>query len=408
MIQNLAISNYRTCVRTRFAPHPELSVLIGPNGSGKTNLLNAVFLLKQLSTEGRFGRALSNFPPALSRLTVTFGSPAQDVRLVVDVATVTDESNRDLVVDSRQRWHLPGITRPRKPLTLSLIAALYKSGDRNESLLLRNFSPWTLRQMHGMPEVPKEAWQLIGKVATFLSGIQYYGASQFTNPSRSAVSFEIEEGDGLPRRQRADGHAVFLSDLYAQYKSPKAPGYRQFLEIVGPAGLRLVDDIEFEEITTSSINYSVQVGGRVDQHTRSKLLIIPRLRIGNQILSPNQLSEGTFRTLALMFYLTTQASTLILLEEPEVCVHHGLLDSILEVVKRYSHEKQIIMSSHSEFVLDKVEPENVFRVSLTQEKGTAVQAVASSLSRASMDALRSYLKTEGNLGDYWRSGGLDE
>jgi len=408
MITNIEVVNYRTCLRTKFAPHPQLSVLIGPNGSGKTNLLHAITILKQLSTEARFGRGPQDVPTVSSRITVTFALAGTEVRLLADVKTFSDENNRDVIIYSRQRWHLPGITPPRRPLTIPLVAALYAHGSaRQQALFGHDFVYWSQRNAMAVQAIPREAWSLVRSVAEFLSQMQYYSASQFTNPARTAVSFEIEEGEGLPRRQRLSGHSAFLSDLYTQ-RNRADSGYSQFLDIVGPKGLHLIDHIEFQEIPTSSINYSVQVGGKVVQQTRAKMLIVPQLTVGKQTLSPNQLSEGTFRTLALIFYLTTQPSTLILLEEPEVCVHHGLLNSILGVVKVHSREKQIILSSHSEFVLDHVAPENVFSVSFRQDRGTEVKGIASSLSRSALEALREYLRTEGNLGEYWRSGGLDE
>jgi len=404
MITKLEVTNYRTCVKTAFEPHPRLSVLIGPNGSGKTNFLHAIALLKQLANEQRFAVGQRDLPTVTSRIVVHFAHAQGSIRFVADVKTFTDENNRDVIVDSRQRWYIPGVTKPRRPIALPLLVARYSQAQAEA--LTRDYYYLRARGFAHVHSVPQKAWSAIRSVAGFLSHIQYYGASQFTNPAGCAVSFEIEEGERFQRRQRTAGHASFLSDLYEQFKRNNA-GYREFLEIVGPQGVHLVDDITFQEIPTSSINYSVQAGGRVGQQTRSKLLIIPQLTVGKQTLSPNQLSEGTFRTLTLLFYLTTQASTLLLLEEPEVCVHHGLLASILEIIKAHTRDKQIFVSSHSEVVLDHVEPENVFQVTFDQDRGTQVQSVAKSLSPQSLIALKEYLRTEGNLGEYWMSGGLE-
>ena len=138
-----------------------------------------------------------------------------------------------------------------------------------------------------------------------------------------------------------------------------------------------------------------------------KILVIPQFNIGKNELSPNQLSEGTFKTITLLFYLITEASKVLLVEEPEVCVHHGLLSSIIELIKTYSRDKQIVLSTHSDFVLDEVNPENVYKVTNLPLKGTKVSHVPKSMSRLELAALREYLEVEGNLGEYWRHGGLE-
>ena len=59
------------------------------------------------------------------------------------------------------------------------------------------------------------------------------------------------------------------------------------------------------------------------------MLVVPQFVIGTNALSPNDFSEGTFKTITLLFYLMTEKSSALLIEEPEVCVHHGLLSSIV-------------------------------------------------------------------------------
>src|SRR6185295_120196 len=103
-------------------------------------------------------------------------------------------------------------------------------------------------------------------------------------------------------------------NMYTADKAVDNRRYVQFLEIVGPRGLRLIDGLRFKAVPTSSTDYSVRVGGRVETRKRHKLLVIPQFKIGNQKLSPNQLSEGTFKTLALLFHIITEDASLLLIE----------------------------------------------------------------------------------------------
>lgn len=47
IISQLSLTNYRSYERHRFPLHPELTVVVGPNATGKTNLLEALYVLAQ-------------------------------------------------------------------------------------------------------------------------------------------------------------------------------------------------------------------------------------------------------------------------------------------------------------------------------------------------------------------------
>jgi recombinational DNA repair ATPase RecF len=48
-MKKLDISNYRSCTKTGFDIHPNLTTLIGRNGAGKSNILNSIQLLKKVN-----------------------------------------------------------------------------------------------------------------------------------------------------------------------------------------------------------------------------------------------------------------------------------------------------------------------------------------------------------------------
>jgi hypothetical protein len=248
----------------------------------------------------------------------------------------------------------------------------------------------------------------IGGIAHWVRNITYYAASQFTNPSACPVSIEVESAGLAMRRARQRGGIAtrFLFDLYSAHQSA-SQSYRSFVDIIGPRGIHLIDDLVFKELKTSSVDYAVRVGGQAKERRLEKVLVVPQFVIGKNTLSPNQLSEGTFKTIALLFYLLTETRTLLLLEEPEVCVHHGLLASILELMRTESANQQVVMSTHSDFVIDHVEPRSIFAVVRSEDGETAISSVTKSMSSRELAALREYLETEGTLGEYWKHGALD-
>jgi len=409
MLKQLVIENYRSCLHTKLNLHPRLSVLIGPNSSGKTNILQAVMLLNKMALEPEHSPGPIQPAKIPSLLKATFDFPRLEARLRASLVLFTDESNNDRILRSQQKWTFSSGKKKYQsdiPLAIAAPHQLYldlHSTDRERYFFYRRHYARAFTA-----SLPNSIMRRFHEIGAYCRGFRYYGASQFTNPANCPTSFQIEREAGHSSLQRIRGHAKIFYDMYLAYKSPHNEAYKQFIDVVGPRGLQLIDALTFGEVQSSSTEYSVRVGGKVERRKRENRLIIPQFKIGRQILSPNQLSEGTFKTLALLFHLFRQDSTALFIEEPEVCVHHGLLASILEIVKSASDRKQIILSTHSDYVLDHVKPENVFRITFDKSAGTIARQIRETMTSKEFAALRTYLDQQGNLGEYWREGGLGE
>jgi hypothetical protein len=79
-----------------------------------------------------------------------------------------------------------------------------------------------------------------------------------------------------------------------------------------------------------------------------------------------------------------------------------------EINKSFSRKKQMIISTHSDYVLNSVKPENVFRVAYNSKIGTSVLPIRKTMTSREYAALRNYLESVGNLGEYWREGGFED
>lgn len=413
MIKRIDIENYRSCLSTTFEPNPHLSVLIGPNGSGKTNVLSAITLLRRIAGADHTYSRKDELFKRDCKLKFTFDIDGKLIRYSSKLGIDTDENNKDIIITSDEQWNFKAITGDGRPKNVRLIEGLNFLDERDvyfQDMSIRNYYYHT-HYIKGKAPVHKSLSEpvrmILYNLFRFAHGMKYYSASQFTNPANCPTSFDIEKEGSRQRGIRMGDHSKFLYDLYTQFKDPKNTSYKRYFEIIGPEGIGLLNGIDFKEIPTSSIDYKVKSGGKVREIKREKILVIPQFTIGQNELSPNQLSEGTFKTITLLFYLITETSSLLLIEEPEVCVHHGLLSSIMEMIKTYSENKQIIVSTHSDFVLDHLEPENVFKVSNEPEKGTKVVSIRKSMSSREYNALRKYLDKVGNLGEYWKEGSLE-
>lgn len=419
-IKTFSILNYRSCQKTVIQPNENLSILIGSNGSGKSNILNAFLLLKKAMSFRPWTRIERKEGQSNKcSLKVGFDLDGKQIGYRATIKYFVTERNEEKVTEAREEWNFFGLTG--KDVWIDLPSDLYRRfrGPLHAKGVYRITSRGEIvgrlgHQRELVYRIPNIASALpkgipsssLSAISDFVQNITYYSASQFTNPAECPASFGLEAGNRLqePYGYNSD-HVRFLFDLYSAYKHHRE-NFKEFLSAVGKEGIGLVDTIKFPEVSVPSSQVEVRVGGKLDRKKIKKQLVIPQFVINKTTLSPSQLSEGTFKTLAVLLYLSTDKSRLLLLEEPEVCVHHGLLASIIELIKSYADQKQIIVSTHSDFVLDHVAPENVFLVRNEKQRGTAVSHLPKALSAKGFAALKDYLSSSGNLGEYWRHAGF--
>lgn len=406
MLKSIRLKNYRSCIDMSFDFHPNLSVLIGPNGSGKTNVMLGIMLLYKMAADDspfNIDDECTVFDE--SSIVADFLEEKKQIRVSAKVNVYANESNQDSVRTKSCDWAIRINGKTTKLTNYPMF--LYRS--RHEHL--RHISKSMLSRMMIDLDLPRirnvHIENAIRDVMGYCSGFTYYYASQFTDPGRCPVSFEVEKEGALTSSFRARGHTRVLHHIYLESKN-RLQQYNEFLSLVDRRGLGLIDRMHFKEIITSETEHKVSSGGRIVKKKRVRKLIIPQFQIGRWTLTPNQLSEGTFKTIALLFYVVTGRGSALLIEEPEVCVHHGLLSSILEIIKIYSREKQMIVSTHSDYVLDRLNPQNVYCVSNSRDKGTVVRPIEKMMPLKDYNALKNYLDNEGNLGEYWRESGFED
>lgn len=382
-ISKIEIVNYRSCIKTSIDVQDNLTTLIGINGVGKSNILNSLLLLKKINRNRFFHQEIIQETLKHTGLKLFLTIDKISYTLKSDIYIETDENNLDDVLyaeiflkkskDKTQDW---------RPIPIDLFSYVERLKIINKPFNDRKIQDEYLKSEEG---------QIAIQIVDFLISISYYSATQFADPTRCPVSISIQETEiqGIKNRE---SHSMFIYDLYSSYRSENK-SFIKYVNIINKNGIGLIEKIKFTEHKYTELN--------------NRTVITPIFEIDGQRLSPNQLSEGTFKTLALIFYVLNDKSELLLIEEPEVCVHHGLLNSVIALIKQQSKEKQIIISTHSDFVLDKLKPENIILVKKDIQKGTLADKLSKTMSKDDYSALKEYLKTSGNLGEYWKEGGFE-
>lgn len=417
-LTHIDMDGYRSCVSSSFNPHLELSALIGINGAGKTNLLSAIRLLSLHSN--RYGRQTAEVKAASETVvTAWFSVGVLKIGLRLEIRLTESNRNTDEVIQIIETWNLQAITGVKSWKKMPPMELFTKEGEpplrfMREMLFLESeakLNPSAKKMYTEAFDFDKElidnpkVIKTLKLISQFRNGIAYYSASQFTDPTRCPSSFEIDEDSRLSDAYGVSKvHLKFIHDLYA-LRTSNPDLYAEYEKFISRQHLGLVSRITWKAIVLSSNTADVKSGGTIKKIRKTKTLVIPKIQIGSGYITFNQLSEGTFKTLALVFYVMTDASRCLLIEEPEVCVHHGLLSRIIDTIKAYSKYKQVIFSTHSDLLLDSLKPDNIHVVEMLRG-GTKVTALDSWVGARGRAALHTYLEESGTLGEYWRSGGL--
>ena len=117
----------------------------------------------------------------------------------------------------------------------------------------------------------------------------------------------------------------------------------------------------------------------------------------------DRLSDGTLRVLEVLVHLVRPDCTVLLIEEPENCIHPALQTRLMAELNSYSHKKQIVLSTHSFEIVSQCEA-GAIRLVQRESDVTTVRPLTSS----ELSNVRLFLQEEGTLGDYVFSGALDD
>lgn len=350
-----------------------LNVVIGPNGSGKSNLIEALRLLNSAPSgfDTFFSRSQSipsnwiwrGNPKSIAGIGFEFdgGKPRQQLSYEFHFAGVGLRSN--LIAEAL--W----LTNPkgeRRAIVLSdargrLIAPkgrkiLRLKGEFSRSILVELRDPTRYPEL----ELLRDACEAI----RFYSDANFGRRSSLrsSQPADLPRNVLLEDGTNLP---------IVLSRLFLK------PGMKQkFAEAVrqvyGPATDLALDVVQ----GTLELVFTEQ----------------------NWLTPASRMSDGTMRWVFLLALLMdTEFPATICIEEPELGLHPDAIPAVAEALQEASKHHQLIVTTHSEHLVDcfSDRPESI--VVCEKEEGQT------KLQRLSKKRLAHWLKKY-RLGQIWRSG----
>jgi predicted ATPase len=393
-IIDLRIRGFRSFYDAEWRPG-DLNILIGPNASGKSNLLRALEMLSVSATGGlgKYVQREGGMEP------IVWDGTAEQVEL--SVKTTPLDSARDI-----QRNSLTYIIRLARlglgsgyRLDHELLGNFYKveigTYDQPFKLLERTIQHAVVfdeqqREFVAPPESVSDLETLLSVAAGPFAANHY--VSQFQRYMAGWTFYkdiQLDRGSVVRQPTVTASEKIVSSDaqnliavLHTLYS-----GDREFKRDIDSA-MRAAFGGEFEEIV-----FPPAADQRIQLRVRWKSL--------RREQSAADLSDGTLRFLFLMAVLANPDSpSLIAIDEPEIGLHPSMLPIIAEYAKEASTRAQVILTTHSPALLD------AFTSAEPQITVVEWPAGKTQLRVCSGDELRYWLK-EYTLGQLYQSGQLE-
>ena len=368
MITRLHVKNFRTLVDVDWEPHKKLSILVGPNNSGKTNLCYALRFLSLTARGKTLGGAAADALGAPTEAVCRWGTEPR-FHIEVTGEAHLDAGGRAFVYGITTVTAVPGgggpvrVGMPEETLHVEGRLCFDRSRGQRAPLspghdsAVQEFvrsaqSTFAKRAMLGDPWL-QEALDF-GPVAANLGGVRYYRIES------DNLRLEPEEADATLLADDGSNLAFVLTRL----KEEDADAYDELIEL-----LREVEpdirDFEFQPLAD----------GRIIAEARYSRIDEP--------VSLNALSDGTLRYLALCVVAVqvrakcnaeVERPSSVIYEEPENGLYVRHLHPLVDRLKELSEHTQVIITTHSPMLLDFFEDrlDSIFVLRRPEGKGTEI------------------------------------
>ena len=169
-----------------------------------------------------------------------------------------------------------------------------------------------------------------------------------------------------------------------------------------------IRDIKFDLSASRTMKGEFNNGNDEDYDTYFEVQDVRiKFLVGNTWIDWSMLSDGTKRIFYLLYRIFTSKSALFFLEEPELGIHPEQLHDLMDFLKEQSKTKQIIITTHSPEVLSILGNDELDRIVVTRydaEKGTQMHH----LSEKQIRKGQIYIEEVGNLSSFWVHSNLEE
>jgi predicted ATPase len=384
LLKQALIKHYKSLDEVRVL-FERITILVGPNGVGKSNFVDALKFFRDLATDGLDHAVITR--EGIDRLRQTYKSRPYNVSI-------------DLDFESDSPW------LAQYALNLSGKEGEYRVESESSSYTVTDY----FLDQDDVPE-SKETFKTFDRKkdgSVLIDGKEYERKVRADLVAiGQPVDFEVL-GSSIVDFARG-WHFCSLYPNTLRKLSPPTKENRLLEDGSNWAGI--VRGLRKTKTGRSALDrigdvMRVALDGYSDITVETAgSYLVPRIarKAGHQVeqkFDPVQLSDGTLRVFGILLALYQEPPPLLLVvEEPEQTIHPGVLPALAEAFKEASLRTQIIVTTHSPELVDQFEPSQI-RVVWAPDGLTRI----SNVKRSQVDSVKQHLMS---LREYMAAEGLE-
>ena len=394
-IKKLDVSNFRSIEHAEISFSP-LSLVVGANASGKSNLINVFRFIKDIISEGIDNAiALQGGTAYLANVRMPKGTPIS-IHFYLDLSneqifygrnsknymTKPEEINYSFSILPNKRGSGYRIAEDHLIITWTVYSAkiLPKKGETRESLGIQYIDDYHKKNANSSYQ--------------YNSNIQGIDDQEIRNALKEDImsSFFLQYANRNRNKLLLSRIEMILSPILSSSrfirifdfdpKELKKASSMTSMKMLSENGSNLASVLHEllrkkeskERLTTLLRQYLPYVNGlSVESNVDKSFSYSINEQFSKRNFHATFLSDGTVSVIALIIALYfEERSNIIILEEPERNIHPKLLSILLESAEDVSRKKQIIITTHNPEFLKHAKPESVRLLSRNSEGNTVV------------------------------------